>query len=128
MAENHKPTRQEEFGEATTPRGIKGAARGNGRRIALNVFDLIVILLVLVVVVLLVVGVRVGDLFGQQEGTEVRLSYTVQMTNVDETFARQIRTGDTVYDVDSGVSLGMVSTMPLVTASTMRRARANTHQ
>ena len=116
MAENHKPSRQEEFGESKAVRGQKSGGRGgrNGRRVAPNVFDLIVILLLIVVVVLLVVGVQTGVLFGREEGTGVSLTYTVLMTDVPETYARYISPGDTVYDVDSGVVLGKVSALPAV--------------
>lgn len=121
MAENQKPLKQEEFGESTAARGKKGIGRGTqkGRRVAPNVFDLIVILLLAVVITLLVIGVRSGALFGREEGTEVTLTYTVLMTDVPEAYARYINVGDTVYDVDSGVVLGRVSAIPRVSSYTV---------
>ena len=118
MAENNKPIKQDEFGQATPAREqskTKRGARGGKKRVSLNAFDLIIIFLVLLVVVLFAVGVRVGDLFGVESGASTRLTYTVLMTDVDEDFVGSVRVGDLVYDADSGVEIGTVCMTPTTT-------------
>ena len=116
MAENNKLQKQDEFGQATPAREqskVKRGGRGK-KRVALNAFDLIIIFLVLLVVVLLAIGVRVGDIFGMDEGVEVRLTYTVLFTDVDEDFIGKISEHDLVYDADSGVAFGRVQGRPSI--------------
>lgn len=116
MAENHKPIRVEETEESGNGRAKPRARKASHRRVSgqrvLNVFDLFVILLILLVVVLLAVGVRFGDLFGTEQGKTVRLTYTMLLTDVDESFADAIAVGDVVRDVDTGVVLGTVRLAP----------------
>lgn len=117
MAENNKPQKQDEFGQAMPAREqskVKRGGRTGKARVSLNAFDLIIIFLVLLVVVLLAVGVRVGDIFGIDEGVEVRLTYTMLLTDVDEDFLGKISEHDVVYDADSGVAFGRVQGRPSV--------------
>ena len=123
MAEmNHKKTdpalTQEENGALRARRSsVRGVGGGHPKqRRTFHLFDVIVIVFVVLLTVLLVVGVRVTDVFGGEEGNKVRLSYTLTVYGVDEAFADAISLGDALYDVDSKVTLGTVKQVPTVVA------------
>lgn len=76
-----------------------------GRKGKFNLVDLAV---VFVVLSLIVIAVYAMNLFGKA-GTEVTLSYTVSIGNVDATYVDKIQVGDSVLDATTKCSLGRVA-------------------
>lgn len=123
MAENNRPVKHGETDEnggaqKENARNVRQSVRRTGGRKALNLFDVIVIALVIAVIALLAAGIHVGDLFGDDEGKNVKLSYTLTLCDVDEAYANAIRQGDEVYDVNTGTVLGEVEKLPTVVSHT----------
>lgn len=119
MVENNKQVKSAEQEDNAAARARARMRRNvarqkRARRTMINLFDVVVILLILTVIVLLAAGVRVGDIFGDEEGTRVRLTYSMLMTDVDEAFAETIQYGDVVKDAETGAVLGTVRMAPTV--------------
>lgn len=119
MTENNKTVRSEGTPEMPTGgRTPNGKRPSTGRRVtrkmALNAFDIIVILLVIAVVALAIVALSMGSLFTDEDGKDAQLSYTVRISGIDEAFAGAIRAGHTVYDADTGEVIGQVVNAPTV--------------
>lgn len=111
MAENNNRRPEElSIGEEKNGRAKRSApyAAKKGRR-AVNFFDILVILVVAVAITLLALGVNIGDLFGENAGTDCKISYSLTFYNVEETFLSAIRKGDALYDADNKTALGTVS-------------------
>ena len=117
MMENNRQLRtaEQQEGAAAAARAKRGVMRKRGRtRAIVNIFDMIIITLILLVVVLLAVGVRMSDIFGTDAGRPVRLTYSVQLTNVDEAFAQTINYDDTVWNAETGEMIGTVRLAPTI--------------
>lgn len=113
MAENHnnRPKDEMAFSDGGRTRTKKNALRApRSNRYSLNLFDLLVIFVLLTAVVLLAFGIRLPDLFGEQEtGRACRLEYTVTFRGVDERFAQAVASGDALLTADTGVAIGSVA-------------------
>lgn len=114
MAENNNRRTEEEIsigeeknGRGRAKRSAPYAAK-KGKR-AINFFDILVIFVIATAIVLLALGVSFGDLFGGEEGTDCKISYTLTFYNVEEAFIAAIRKGNAPYDADSKTELGVVS-------------------
>ncbi len=119
MVENNKQVKSAEQEDNAAARARARMRRNvarqkRARRTMINLFDVVVILLIMTVIVLLAAGVRMGDIFGDEEGTRVRLTYSMLMTDVDEAFAETIQYGDVVKDAETGAVLGTVRMAPTV--------------
>ena len=80
------------------------------KKFKVNVFDLI---LLAIIIGCIIVGINMvsADLIPSitETGVEVKLSYTVTVSNIPEEVADQIASGQTVYDISTGQALGTVS-------------------
>ena len=109
------PKRPEEAENGSAPRTAtkKGEPRRRSARTRFNLFDLLIVFVVVVTIVLLATGIRLTDVLGlDREGTEVRLSYTLTLYDVDEELATAIRSGDVLYDAQTKAVIGVVKQTP----------------
>lgn len=116
MAENNKTVRPEDAQDNLRVSAGKrpGTARTAHRRAMFNIFDVIVILLVVAVVALAIVGLSVGELFSDEETVAAQMSYSVRISGIDESFAGELRAGQTVCDADTGAVVGQIVSAPTV--------------
>ena len=111
----NNPKRPDEADNASAARAgaKKTAPRRRGNRLHLNLFDLLIVFVVVMAIVLLAMGIRLTDVLGlEQKGTQVRLSYTLTLYDVDEELAQAIKAGDVLYDVQTKAVLGVVKQAP----------------